>query len=431
MLTINKISIGFLFSVIFISVNFADVLDSEKYGSQIKLQDIKTLVQRYVKTEDCEKRDKIKERIIKLENNPQKLKELFIDSIQYEDTQFGIHEKVVKYNNKEGKYFLYIPKGYDSKKEYPMIVSLHGVGEGGIAFMGRWLRHSKHEQKYIFLCPHYDSGYWWEKDGEGLVINSINQVCNEQNIDRNRIYLTGFSSGAHGAWYLSIRYPDIFAAVVPIAGECIISKQIANLLHVPAFIIHGDKDSDIPVDAARDARDRLQRLNYQIKYLEIPNQRHAYPVRKNNEVLDWFASVTKKTRPKTICFKGNLSEKKPLYWLQIDEFVKCFDLPDSTRVNSNKQSPFTNANSFSKNDCHIVNAKINKNKIILELQNITKVSLFLDDKLIDIRKPIEVIVNGKSKFTGLVKSKVESLFKSINRGFAKYSIFVKCVEVSA
>lgn len=95
--------------------------------------------------------------------------------------------------------------------------------------------------------------------GEGLVLNSIKQVCDEQNIDNDRIYLTGFSSGAHGVWYISIRNPDIFAAIAPIAGECIIPQQIGNLLHVPAFFIHGGQDGVIPVSRFNTSKEKSRK----------------------------------------------------------------------------------------------------------------------------------------------------------------------------
>ncbi len=426
-ININSFVIIAIFFV-FPYISLADITNKQEELRNNEL--VIKLMQEYIDTGNSEKQDEIKKRIIRIESNPDKLKELLINSAKYHETQFAIHEKLVRFNNKRGRYFLYIPKGYNPDTSYPLIVSLHGVGEGGVASMRRWLRHSYHGQKYIFLCPHYGSGYWWEKDGEDLVLNSIKQVCAEQNIDNDRIYLTGFSSGAHGTWYISIRNPDIFAAIAPIAGECIISQQIGNLLHVPVFIIHGVQDGVIPIAAARDARDRLQKLNYEFKYLEIQDLRHTYPIKKGNEILQWFGSKKRQSRPHTIHFSGNLLQERYLYWIKCKEIVDCFDFLDSPHPNRRQESFSNDIDSFHVTECHSIDIKVKENKIIVKSQNIKNMLLFLDDKLIDIAKPVDVIVNDKSKFSGFVKPSIDSLFNCIDQEIGKHGIFTRCIELN-
>ena len=62
-------------------------------------QVIKQLMQEYIDTENSEKQDEIKKRIIRIESNPDKLEELLINSAKYRETQFAIHEKLVRFNN--------------------------------------------------------------------------------------------------------------------------------------------------------------------------------------------------------------------------------------------------------------------------------------------------------------------------------------------
>ena len=56
--------------------------------------------------------------------------------------------------------------------------------------------------------------------------------------------------------------------------------------------------------------------------------------------------------------------------------------------------------------------------------------LFLDDELIDITKPVDVIVNGKSKFSGFVKLSIDSFFKCIDQEIGKHDIFTRCIELN-
>ncbi|HAL59557.1 MAG TPA: phospholipase, partial [Sarcina sp.] len=46
----------------------------------------------------------------------------------------------------------------------------------------------------------------------------IGKLEKEYRIDDRRLYLTGISSGAFGAYVLVMDHPDAFAALVPVCG---------------------------------------------------------------------------------------------------------------------------------------------------------------------------------------------------------------------
>jgi predicted peptidase len=60
-------------------------------------------------------------------------------------------------------------------------------------------------------------------------------------IDTNRIYITGLSMGGFGTYDAIERYPNLFAAAVPVCGGGDVSKAplIAKL---PIWIFHGAED---------------------------------------------------------------------------------------------------------------------------------------------------------------------------------------------
>ncbi len=57
--------------------------------------------------------------------------------------------------------------------------------------------------------------------------------------------------GGFGSWYLAARYPDRFAAVVPICGggDPAAAEKLKGL---PIWIFHGDADNAVPVARSRD-----------------------------------------------------------------------------------------------------------------------------------------------------------------------------------
>ncbi|GJQ59947.1 MAG: hypothetical protein D8M57_14065 [Candidatus Scalindua sp. AMX11] len=83
-------------SFVFPHISIADTA-KKKEELPINEQVIKQLMQDYMDTENSEKQDEIKKRVIRIENNPDKLKEILINSAQYHETQFAIHEKWLFY----------------------------------------------------------------------------------------------------------------------------------------------------------------------------------------------------------------------------------------------------------------------------------------------------------------------------------------------
>jgi predicted peptidase len=69
-------------------------------------------------------------------------------------------------------------------------------------------------------------------------------------VDRGRVYLTGQSCGAYGAWdYLAAHRNDVVAAAVLIAGDGnpALAEAGCALARVPIWAIHGDSDPVVSV----------------------------------------------------------------------------------------------------------------------------------------------------------------------------------------
>ncbi|MDR2440618.1 MAG: hypothetical protein LBE12_14750, partial [Planctomycetaceae bacterium] len=136
-----------------------------------------------------------------------------------------------KYENSEIKYRLHIPQKIKPNTKYPLVVHLHGIGEAGkdntfsLAHLHSVLPLMVGEQQQDFFllvlqCP-LDNRIWTfkpEKDGNlDIVVSLINNVIASNPIDENRLSTFGLSSGGAGVWELIMKYPDKFAAAVPVS----------------------------------------------------------------------------------------------------------------------------------------------------------------------------------------------------------------------
>jgi predicted esterase len=152
-------------------------------------------------------------------------------------------------------YLEYLPDGYNSNtNNYPIVISLHGIGEKGNTLTDvtkvanvSLAKYVKQGTKYPFLIisPQLKTSMGrWTGD---YVMEVVNYVKTYLRVDATRIYLTGLSLGGGGVWSVSTSYPDVFAAIVPICSGYNVTASACKLAasNVPVWAFHGDKDATV------------------------------------------------------------------------------------------------------------------------------------------------------------------------------------------
>jgi len=131
------------------------------------------------------------------------------------------------------RYNLFVPKNYDRRKSYPMVLFMHDASVVNVATEGPLVQglgavcwaspedQARHES--FVLAPEYgsvviDDTYEPSTLFEATA-NLVQSVTQQYSIDRNRLYTTGQSMGAMMSLGLNIRYPDLFAAAFIVAGQ--------------------------------------------------------------------------------------------------------------------------------------------------------------------------------------------------------------------
>src|SRR5581483_4653723 len=78
-------------------------------------------------------------------------------------------------------------------------------------------------------------------DSDKIMLDALTDVEKHYSVDRDRIVLTGIDSGGKGAWVLAARHPEIFSAVVPMAGFAA-PDVVPQLTNMPIWAFHNDGD---------------------------------------------------------------------------------------------------------------------------------------------------------------------------------------------
>ncbi len=201
------------------------------------------------------------------------------------------------------EYLLFLPKGYDAagKKEWPLILFLHGAGERGsdlakVAVHGPpKLVKKRADFPFILVSPQCPAEQVWSDE---TLLGLLDSVVAEHKVDARRVYLTGLSMGGYGTWSLGVKYPERFAAIAPVCGggETINVLLAANakasaLKSLGVWAFHGAKDSVVNLAESERMVSALKKAG--VKEVELtvyPDADHDSWTRTyaNEKLYDWF-----------------------------------------------------------------------------------------------------------------------------------------------
>jgi len=224
------------------------------------------------------------------------------------------------------QYFAVAPQvesGTTAAKTKPaLVLTLHGAG---VEAIGQARAYKPKDWAYIVAATNRRPyGFDWEDWGRLDALEVLAEASRRFGTDPARTYLTGHSMGGHGTWQVGVSAPDLWAAIAPSAGwhsfsgygggvvykdPSPVEKMLArandpsetpslarNLLHYGVYVLHGEKDDNVPVTQARFMRELLGRFHPDFSYYERPGAGHWW----GNECVDWpplFEFLRERARP--------------------------------------------------------------------------------------------------------------------------------------
>jgi hypothetical protein len=229
---------------------------------------------------------------IKIKNNSRFLKDTFFSKFGDTLAYSLIKPEIVETNN-----ILFDLDAYDNSlakpqiektlSKYPLVVFLE-TGSPQNATNGDQLKqfpwqitdeNNSTQFPCFTLAPMLPkSETWWKSKAFSstswslrTVIQIIDSLVVKYPIDKDRIYLVGVGIGATGAWDLAQRYPQKFAALVPIASFYrFVPNSAAQLRDVPIWMIWGALDEFIPITTKQFMKYELKGAGVKYQHTEIP-----------------------------------------------------------------------------------------------------------------------------------------------------------------
>ena len=337
----------------------------------------------------------------------------------------GKGECVAKFKAFPGVY--YLSGGGGGKKG--IFIGLHGGGPGvgnGRTAQSMWGAATGKGLIGVFPTANLPDREttWQHPDVENFVLAIVKELKRTFKIDTNRIYVAGHSLGGSGAYHIGLRNADMLAAVSANAGgmhgvtnnatgtTSIPGGFVANLFNTPMFITHFDGDPRVGVADAREVAQELGQLRdmhpsgYVHQYVEGVGVDHGYPKGTSpSQIISWMTKRKRDPYPKKVIWESGSKDKTYFSWLRHGS-------PMNTRSRSNR-----------------IVAKRSKNRIELECMNLYGISVMLAEEMIDAEKPVTVVVNWETKFTGILQRRPAALLESIVENIDPEQVFAYRIDL--
>jgi predicted peptidase len=217
------------------------------------------------------------------------------------------------YRNAYGEtmpYRLFIPNGYSSDKQYPLVIWLHGAGGAGrdnraqisgdqISGTRIWTKRENQAKHPVFVLVPQSPGNWVDRLDElspeiRLVLEILDSVKTRFNVDAARIYVAGQSDGGYATWNVITQRPDVFAAAIPLCGGGD-PQMAARIAAMPLWVFHGRRDTVIPVRESREMIAAIQKAGGHPRYTEYDRLGHDIWKRAFQEpgIVSWLFAQRK------------------------------------------------------------------------------------------------------------------------------------------
>jgi predicted peptidase len=228
----------------------------------------------------------------------------FLTRKKTEDPALSLFQKKeFVFNGKTLPYRILYPEHYDPNKKYPLLLFLHGAGERGkdnekqLTHGARLFIREENRKNFpaIIVFPQCPEESFWavttiDRTTTPYKINFdytaepnwpltaanelVKQIIREGSVDKSKVYIAGLSMGGMGTFESVYRYPEMYAAALPICGGGDTVHYDKRITKTAFWIFHGAADAVVDVNLSRQMVNRLKNLKAEVKYSEYPEVNH-------------------------------------------------------------------------------------------------------------------------------------------------------------
>lgn len=297
---------------------------------------------------------------------------------------------------------------------YALYISLHGGGGAPSELNdSQWENQKRlyHPKNAVYLCPRAITDTWnlhFVPEADAFYRNIIMMAEALFDVNPNKVYVMGYSAGGDGVWRLAPRMADYWAAASMMAGHPG-DVSLVNLRNVPFMIWCGELDTAYERDQrCKERIAEMATLHSQdpegyINEGHIVKGKGHWMERQDSVAVDWMAQYQRNPYPKKIVWRQEEVTKPHFYWLSAP----------ANEIERGKE----------------VTATYEGNTINISKCDYTTLTVSLNDKMINLDKPVTINYQGKTLFKGKVKRQASTMRQTLFERNDPSYIFTAQIEV--
>lgn len=362
-------------------------------------------------------------------------------------------------------FLIVLPESYDPRKIYPLLFFLHGavtINTGYSAYSDSmdttgWNRYyTKHARlnNVILVYPRGNKEYNWMYPDKGffMITDMLKQIKEVINVDDNRVFISGHSNGATGSFSYAMKQPSAFAGFYGFNTRPRVATggtYIRNILNRSFFNVSVDQDYYYP-PAAHDS------LNIIMKDLHADYQDHRY-----NGFPHSFPQFAESEPAYKLLFADLMQRKRNPYqpaiswecddvrygrcdWINITALDTAgtkaawqtqINFPINKWIVLDKENKLHTRDTLTvafnnKKLSGAVKASYSNNVFKVETSNVRSFRLYISPEMVDLNKPITVLVNGELNFKGRLNYNKAFLINEFKNTLDKAAVWANYIDVN-
>jgi predicted esterase len=253
-------------------------------------------------------------------------------------------------DGKSRPFHLYAPPNYAPDHAYPLVVFLHGAVSRPDVPPVREMEGLRKDFEndvppgFLIILPTGAKGAtWWDKVGAANVLAQVDHAKRRYHVDRDRIFLWGFSDGGSGAYWMAMNRPSPWAGFVAYSGNLMAPAsgpyQIypGNMVNRPILAANGGREPVPGFNAwyVQEWIDQLRQARAPIDWKNFTQAGHdPRYLMEDRPRFDKFLLATRRaSKPNRVTWETSNAEAGRCDWVQIDRIKNVGNNADLKDVN--------------------------------------------------------------------------------------------------
>ena len=320
-----------------------------------------------------------------------------------------------------------VPAAYRPDKPWPVRIQLHGGVSRPESGEARALTPNRIQgEEALYLHPRgHARAEWWHLNQYEHVVALLDWVKRSYNVDENRVYMTGISDGATGAYFFAMKLTTPFSAFLPLNGNMRVlatpgtrangQMYAGNLVNKPLFIVNGGRDPLYPLAAVAPHVEMIEAAGAIVEFRPQPEAGHDtswWPVERPR-FQQFVTAHPRKPHPEAVSWESERTDRyNRAHWLVIDQLGRrpgdATGLEDVNRFTGQGGEQRMYARTWPSGR---VDARRSGNTYEVRTRGVAAFTLLLSPDAIDTARQVNVRVNGSVVFDGTVTESLRTLLE--------------------